>query len=120
MSKTISFNLSTAAILQEIYAAAALRSLDNNIEIPQLLTRDHQGALRLLIKDAFAFLGTYNPLVAVVVAVGIALGIYIVGTIVELIRQGLFRLLKIDKLVEVISNFIVNLYDKIKFPSEEK
>lgn len=56
MSKTISFNLSTAAILQEIYAAAALRSLDNNIEIPQLLTRDHQGALRLLIKDAFAFI----------------------------------------------------------------
>lgn len=56
MSKTISFNLSTAAILQEIYAAAALRSLDNTIDTPQILTRDHQGALRLLIKDAFAFI----------------------------------------------------------------
>ena len=56
MPKIISFNLSTAAIMQEIYAISALRSMKNNVNTPPILTRDQQGALRKLIKDAFAFI----------------------------------------------------------------
>lgn len=56
MSKTISFNLSTKAIMQEIYAISALRCLNNGSKRPAILTRDRAPALRLLIKDAFAFI----------------------------------------------------------------
>lgn len=56
MNSSISLNLSTTAIVQEIYAASALRCLQNidNIHRPTLLTRDQEPALRLLIKDSFA------------------------------------------------------------------
>lgn len=57
MSKTISLNLSTKAILQNIYASSALYCLNNGDSdtLPPILTRDHQPALLRLIKDAFAF-----------------------------------------------------------------
>lgn len=53
---TISLNLSTTAIMQEIYAASALRCVLNsssNRNSP-LLTRDRSDALRIVVKDAFA------------------------------------------------------------------
>lgn len=54
---TISLNLSTSAIANEIYAVSALRCLTNGDESrPPILTRDQQPALLLLIKDAFAFM----------------------------------------------------------------
>ncbi len=53
---TISLNLSTTAIANEIYAVSALRCLTTGDDSrPAILTRDHLPALRLLIKDAFAF-----------------------------------------------------------------
>ena len=56
MTSSISLNLSTTAIIQEIYAASALRCLQNinNGKRPPLLTRDQEPALRLLVKDSFA------------------------------------------------------------------
>lgn len=56
MNSSISLNLSTTAIITEIYAASALRCLQNldNGKRPPLLTRDQEPALRLLVKDAFA------------------------------------------------------------------
>ncbi len=56
MNSSISLNLSTTAIIQEIYAASALRCLQNldNGKRPPLLTRDQEPALRLLVKDSFA------------------------------------------------------------------
>ncbi len=54
---TISLNLSTAAIMQEIYATSALRCLNQGgAPRPAILTRDQGAALALLIKDAFAFI----------------------------------------------------------------
>ena len=54
---TISLNLSTSAIANEIYAVSALRCLTNGDESrPPILTRDQQPALLLLIKDAFEFM----------------------------------------------------------------
>ncbi len=54
---TISLNLSTSAIANEIYAVSALRCLTTGDESrPPILTRDQLPALRLLIKDAFAFM----------------------------------------------------------------
>lgn len=57
MSKTISLNLSTSAILQNIYASSALYCLNNGDSdtLPPILSRDHQPALLRLVKDAFAF-----------------------------------------------------------------
>lgn len=57
MTRIISFNLSTNAIMQVIYAASALRSLSNDdgSSLPPTLTPDHREALKLLIKDSFAF-----------------------------------------------------------------
>ncbi|MBQ7041362.1 MAG: hypothetical protein IJN66_01450 [Muribaculaceae bacterium] len=56
MNSSISLNLSTTAIITEIYAASALRCLQNidNGRRPPLLTRDQEPALRLLVKDSFA------------------------------------------------------------------
>lgn len=56
MNSSISLNLSTTAIITEIYAASALRCLQNldNGKRPPLLTRDQEPALRLLVKDSFA------------------------------------------------------------------
>ena len=56
MNSSISLNLSTSAIITEIYAASALRCLQNldNGKRPPLLTRDQEPALRLLVKDSFA------------------------------------------------------------------
>lgn len=54
---TISLNLSTSSIANNIYAVSALRCLTNGDDSrPSLLTRDQQPALILLIKDAFAFM----------------------------------------------------------------
>lgn len=56
MTQTISLNLSTEAIMNEILAISALRCLSNSDESrPPILTRDRAPALKLLIKDAFAF-----------------------------------------------------------------
>ena len=55
---TMSFNLSAHAIMQEIYAASALRCIDsgkNAKSLPPILSRDNSAALLLLVKDAFAF-----------------------------------------------------------------
>lgn len=56
MNSSISLNLSTTAIIQEIYATSALQCLQNldNGKRPPLLTRDQEPALRLLVKDSFA------------------------------------------------------------------
>lgn len=53
---TISLNLSTTAIMQEIYAASALRCCLNNSTAGNcpLLTHDRSDALRIVVKDAFA------------------------------------------------------------------
>ena len=56
MAQTISLNLSTTAIMNEILALSALRCLTNGDESrPPILTRDRAPALKLLIRDAFAF-----------------------------------------------------------------
>ncbi len=56
MNSTISLSLSTKAITQEIYAASALRCLQNlkGDTRPPLLTHDREPALHLLVKDSFA------------------------------------------------------------------
>lgn len=53
----ISFNISAHAVMQEIYAASALRSLSFNSSspVPPILTRHNAPALLRLVKDAFAF-----------------------------------------------------------------
>lgn len=57
MNKTVSLNLSTEAIMSEIYALSALRCLSNGDESrPPILTRDRAPALKILIRDAFAFI----------------------------------------------------------------
>lgn len=54
---TLSLQLSTQAIMNEIYALSALHSLQNPTDGScSLLTRDRQAALRLVVKDAFAFI----------------------------------------------------------------
>ena len=56
MSQIISFNISAHAIMHEIYAVSALRSLSNDSSpVPPILTRHNAPALLRLIKDAFAF-----------------------------------------------------------------
>lgn len=53
----ISFNISAHAVMQEIYAASALRTLSNapSYRVPPILTRHNAPALLRLVKDAFAF-----------------------------------------------------------------
>lgn len=53
----ISFNISAHAVMQEIYAASALRTLSNDpsYRVPPILTRHNAPALLRLVKDAFAF-----------------------------------------------------------------
>lgn len=56
---TISLNLSSDAIMREVYAISALHSLqniNNNKTSCPILNRDRQPALRLVVKDAFAFI----------------------------------------------------------------
>lgn len=57
MAKRFSLNLSTEAILRNIYSASALYSINKggNTQLPPILTRDNEPSLRLLVKDAFAF-----------------------------------------------------------------
>ena len=56
MSQIISFNISAHAIMHEIYAVSALRSLSNDSSpVPPILTRHNAPALLRIIKYAFAF-----------------------------------------------------------------
>lgn len=52
----MNITLSTDAILQEIYAASALRYFQNSesSECPPMLSRDQRQALKLQVKDSFA------------------------------------------------------------------
>lgn len=56
MTTVLSLNLSSNAIMQEIYAVSALRCVLNGVgnHRSPLLTRDRSAALRIVVKDAFA------------------------------------------------------------------
>lgn len=80
------------------------------------LIHDNLYVRRFLISGEFKLLNTYNPALTGLAVIGIALGIFIVCIIIDKIRIWLFNLLRVDKLAQIVADFItrmVNLvYDK--------
>ena len=61
----------------------------------------------------FTFLQTLNPFVAILTIIGISIAIYVICTVIEYLRQLLFKLLRIPKFTAWIQEKIENLYHKI-------
>ena len=76
------------------------------------LFHEHPFIRQAIIKDRLIFIANYNPLLAILTILGIALLVYLLGTLIEFIRKLIFKLIKLDKLTEKIDNKIVNLYNK--------
>lgn len=77
------------------------------------LLHEHTFIRNAFITDKLTFLTDYNPLLAVLIVLGCAIAIYIIGSVIEFIRQLIFRLIKINKLTEKIDEKIVTVYNKI-------
>ena len=66
-----------------------------------------------LLKNSFISYASYNPVLLVFAVLATALIIYIVCIFIEYIRVLLFKYLRVDKLLDLIYNFIVKLIKKI-------
>lgn len=77
------------------------------------LLHEHTFIRNAFITDKLTFLTDYNPLLAVLIVLGCAIAIYIIGSVIEFIRQLVFKLVKINKLTEKIDEKIVTVYNKI-------
>ena len=65
------------------------------------------------ISAKFTFLQTYNPFVAILTIIGISIAIYVICTVIEYLRQLLFKLLRIPKFTAWCQKKIENVYHKI-------
>jgi surface polysaccharide O-acyltransferase-like enzyme len=57
-----------------------------------------------LISGKFAFLGNYNPFVMLLLVLLIGLAIFLICILLDKVRMLLFRLMKIDSLIDKLAN----------------
>ncbi len=111
------FNILSSCFLLMFFASIQIKSnkilsflAKNSFGV--YLLHEHTFIRELFITDKFIFIGKYNPLFAILILFTTAIGIYIVGTIIEYIRQLIFRLIKISRLTEKMDEKIGNVYKK--------
>lgn len=113
------FNVSSAILLMLFFARIKLKSnkfisFIAKASFGVYLLHDNELIRSCAINSRFVFLSNYNFVVMVLAIIGVSMVIYIVGTIVEIIRQYVFKFTWINKLVDVIDKKIVSIYNKIK------
>lgn len=72
------------------------------------------------VTGKFAFLLNYHWAVTIALIFAFAIAIYLVCTVIEYLRQLLFKACRIPVLTEKIQNFILKIYDKLKAKFETK
>ncbi|MBO4962141.1 MAG: acyltransferase family protein [Clostridia bacterium] len=82
------------------------------------LLHDNNYVRSAFITGKFAFLSDKSSLVLLLGVLGSAIAIFVIGTIVEFIRRLVFKLIRINKLTELIDNVLVKLYNKITIKEE--
>lgn len=68
----------------------------------------------IAITNKFVFLKDLSPILSILTVLGVVILIYILGTTVEIIRQYLFKLTRVNKLPQLIDNGVVSVYEKLK------
>lgn len=68
----------------------------------------------IAITDKFIFVTDLSPIFGLLVILGSVLAIYIVGTLIEIARQYLFKLIKLNKLSQKVDDKVVSVYEKLK------
>lgn len=68
----------------------------------------------IAIVDKFIFVSNLSPILAVLCVLGISSLIYVVGTVVDIARLYLFKLLRVNKLSNKVDEKIVKAYNKLK------
>ncbi len=68
----------------------------------------------IAIVDKFIFVSNLSPLLAILCVLGSVSLIYVVGTVVDIIRQCLFKLLRASKLSAKVEEKTIKVFDKIK------
>ena len=61
----------------------------------------------------FTFLQTLNPFIAILTIIGISIAIYVICTVIEYLRQLLFKFIRIPKLTAWCQQKIENVYHKM-------
>lgn len=81
------------------------------------LLHDNNYIRAFLIKDRFIPINDFNASVMPFMVLGCSIGIFIVCSLIDLVRIGLFKLLHIDKTAEKIGNYISSNVNKF-FPEK--
>lgn len=73
----------------------------------------HPLVFKFLIKDAFVSFATKSPIIMILCVAAASLSIFVLCTIIELLRIQIFKLLKVSKLSEFIARKINDFYLKV-------
>jgi hypothetical protein len=92
--------------LQNIIKIASPAAFGVYLIHEQLIIRDN------LIVKKFIWVCDYQWWLIPIIAIGCALAIFLICLTIEIIRINLFKLLRINKLIEIISNKVENLIQK--------
>lgn len=79
------------------------------------LIHDHPIFRRLIMKGRFSFFNVYSPILTILSVISCAIVIFLLCSLIDKVRLGLFRLCLIDRLAEWLSMFpikIKHLYTK--------
>lgn len=77
------------------------------------LIHDNKHIRSICIEERFAFLNEQNPFVMVGVVLLCVLVIYLVCTLVDKVRMGLFKILRIEKCTEILERLAKSIYNII-------
>ena len=77
------------------------------------LIHDNKHIRSMCIEERFAFLNEQNPFVMVGVVLLCVLVIYLVCTLVDKVRMGLFKILRIEKCTEILERLVKSIYNII-------
>ena len=77
------------------------------------LIHSHPLVINFVIKDAYIAITNMHTAILILFTITITLVIFLLCTIIELLRIQLFKLFQINKLSELIDNKIVSIYTKV-------
>lgn len=86
------------------------------------LIHDNRHIRKIFITDAFTFVNEYNPIILVLIVLGVIIAILISCTLIDKIRILLFRIFKVDNISifieRIVKSTINKLYNKVCSKSE--
>ncbi|MBO7187071.1 MAG: acyltransferase family protein [Clostridia bacterium] len=118
------FNILSSCLLLIIFASIQIKhnkilAFFAKCSFGVYLFHEHVFMRQTFITDKFSFIKNYNILVGVLAVCLIAVSIYLIGSVVDFIRQMIFKLLRIGKFSELIDNKLSAFCEK-RFKDKEE